>query len=203
LVLVGLETVTAVGLTGALCVWVSVGLSLLGFGLTLRSVEARAGRLSLDSFHGLYRHVPSLAALFLLTGLSSIGFPGTLGFVGAELLVEGAVGVYPVVGVLVVVAGALNGIAVMHGYFRLFTGTEHEASVSLRARWAERVAILVLSVLIIGGGLWPQPGVASRYHAAQEIISRRIGAPSRSGVHRAAYHMDSLESHPKPEGTDL
>lgn len=178
LVLVGLETATAIGLTGALCVWVSVGISMLGFGLTLRSVEARVGRLSLASYHGLYSHIPALAALFLLTGLSSIGFPGTVGFVGAELLVEGAVGVYPVVGVLVVVAGALNGIAVMQAYFRLFTGTEHHASVSLKARWSEKVAVLILSVLILGGGLWPQPGVQSRYHAAIEIITRRQGTPT-------------------------
>lgn len=177
LVLVGLETATAIGLTGALCVWVSVAISLLGFGLTLRSVEARVGRLSLDSFHGLYSHIPAFAALFLLTGLSSIGFPGTLGFVGTELLVEGAVEVYPIVGMLVVFAGALNGIAVLHAYFRLFTGTEHQSAVSLNARWSEKIAILTLSVLIIGGGLVPQPGVQSRYHAATEIISRRDVTP--------------------------
>jgi NADH-quinone oxidoreductase subunit M len=175
LVLVGLETATPIGLTGALCVWASVGLSLLGFGLTLRSVEARTGRLSLDSFHGLYEHVPALAALFVITGLSSIGFPGTLGFIGAELIVEAAVDVYPIVGMLVVIAGALNGIAVLHAYFRLFTGTKHHASVSLKARWTERIAVLTLSALILGGGLVPQPGVHSRYHAASEIISRRSG----------------------------
>jgi NADH-quinone oxidoreductase subunit M len=202
LVLVGLETVSAVGLTGALCVWVSVGLSLLGFGLTLRSVEARVGRLSLDTFHGLYRHVAALAALFLLTGLSSIGFPGTLGFVGAELLVEGAVGVSPVIGVLVVLAGALNGIAVMHGYFRLFTGTEHHASVSLEALWPEKVAVLILSVLLIGGGLWPQPGVQSRYHAATEIISRRHGTTSRDTPHpvRPRHQPESPATGPSVTG---
>ncbi len=191
LVLVGLETATAIGLTGALCVWVSVSISMLGFGLTLRSVEARVGRLSLDSYHGLYSHIPALAALFLLTGLSSIGFPGTLGFIGAELLVEGAVGVYPVVGVLVVVAGALNGIAVMQAYFRLFTGTEHHASVSLAARWPEKVAVLLLSVLILGGGLWPQPGVQSRYHAAIEIITRRQGGFQPSSDHAAPPARDA------------
>lgn len=180
LVLVGLETATAVGLAGALCVWVSVGVSLLGFGLTLRGIESRVGRLSLDSFHGLYIHIPSLAALFLLTGLSSIGFPGTLGFVGAELLVEGAVDVYPVVGVLVVVAGALNGIAVLYAYFRLFTGTRHHATVNLNANWSEKIAVLILSVLLIGGGLWPQPGVQSRYHAATEILSRRETTPTEA-----------------------
>ncbi|MCY2968479.1 MAG: proton-conducting transporter membrane subunit, partial [Planctomycetota bacterium] len=45
LVLVGLELMTPLGLTGALCIWISVGLSLAGFGLTLRAVESRRGRL--------------------------------------------------------------------------------------------------------------------------------------------------------------
>src|SRR2546423_1816987 len=77
--------------TGALAVWVSVALSLGGFGLTLRALEARFGRVSLAEFHGLYDHSPALAVCFLLTGLTSVGFPGTLGFVAAELLVDGAV----------------------------------------------------------------------------------------------------------------
>jgi NADH-quinone oxidoreductase subunit M len=182
LVLVGLETVTPVGLTGALCVWISVAISMLGFGLTLRGVEARAGRLSLDSFHGLYNQIPEMAAFFLLTGLASIGFPGTVGFVGAELLVEGAVGLFPLVGMFVVLAAALNGIAVMHAYFRLFTGTVRHESISLRARWPEKIAVLTLSVLILGGGLWPQPGVSTRYHAATEMMSRRNLIPPISST---------------------
>jgi len=126
----------------------------------------------------LYDHMPSLAAFFLLTGLASIGFPGTIGFIGAELLVEGAVGIYPVIGMLVVLTAALNGIAVLHAYFRLFTGTEHTASISLKARLPEKVAVLTLSALIIGGGLLPQPGVASRYHAAKQIMARRQVTPA-------------------------
>src|SRR5262249_49501552 len=56
LVLVGLELHTSTSLTGALALWVSVALSLGGFGLTLRALEARFGRLSLAEFHGLYGH---------------------------------------------------------------------------------------------------------------------------------------------------
>lgn len=190
LVLVGLEIVTPIGLTGGLCVWLSVGLSLAGFGLTLRALESRTGRLSLADYHGLYEHMPSLATFFLLTGLASIGFPGTVGFVGAELLVEGAVDVYPYVGMLVVFAAALNGIAVLHAYFRLFTGTTHTASLSLNARTSEKVAVLALSAPIIGGGLWPQPGVASRYHAATEIMARRY-VP---GVQRHAEESHDLDA---------
>ena len=82
LVLVGLETTTPIGLTGALCVWFSVALSLTGLGLTLRCVEARTGPLSLNHYHGLYSHMPHLAGFFLLTGLSAVGFPCTIGFTG-------------------------------------------------------------------------------------------------------------------------
>jgi len=180
LVLVGLEVATPIGLTGGLCVWLSVGMSLAGFGLTLRALESRVGRLSLANYHGFYDQMPVLAVFFLLTGLASIGFPGTVGFVGTELLVEGVVDVYPAVGMLVVFAAALNGIAVLYAYFRLFTGAEHRATISLRARLPEKVAVLTLSALIIGGGLIPQPGVSSRYHAATEIMSRRRAAPAKS-----------------------
>jgi NADH-quinone oxidoreductase subunit M len=179
LALVGLEAATPISLTGGLCVWLSVGMSLAGLGLTLRALEARTGRLSLAVYHGFYEHMPSLAIFFLLTGLASIGFPGTVGFVGAELLVQGAVDVHPVMGILVVLVAALNGIAVLHAYFRLFTGTRHATSISLRGRWPEKLAVLVLSALILGGGLMPQPGVASRYRAAIEIIARRQATLAR------------------------
>jgi len=173
LVLVALEVATPISLTGGLCAWLSVGLSLAGLGLTLRALEARTGRLSLADYHGLYDHMPNLAVFFLLTGLASIGFPGTVGFVSIELLVEGAVDASPKVGIAVVLITALNGIAVLRAYFRLFTGTRHVASISLHGRWPEKVAVLVLTTLILAGGLVPQPGVASRYRAAVEIISRR------------------------------
>ena len=134
LVLVGLELVTPIGLTGALCVWLSVGLSLTGFGITLRCIEARISRISLADFHGLYRQMPMLAGFFLLTGLASIGFPVTVGFVGMELLIEGAVDVYPLVGTMVVIASALNGIAVLLAYFRVFTGRHNPTLVPMNAR---------------------------------------------------------------------
>jgi NADH-quinone oxidoreductase subunit M len=173
LALIGLEIATPIGLTGALCLWISVGLSLTGFGLTLRAIEARTGRVMLSEFHGLYEHTPVLAAFFMLTGLASIGFPGTIGFVGAELLVEGAVDVHPVIGLAVVLAAALNGIAVLQAYFRVFTGKRYFPSISLQTRSGERVAVLTLALLILAGGLFPEPGLLSRHHAASEIIQSR------------------------------
>lgn len=173
LVFVGLETATTIGLTGALCAWVAIALSMTGFGITLRSIEARMGRIRLDTFLGLYEHIPRLAVLFLITGLAAIGFPGTAGFVGGELLVEGAVQIYPLMGVAVVVVAALNGIAVLRAYFRIFTGARRPVTVDLRLRPPERMAVLALIFLIIGGGLYPQPAVMQLYNAASNLVNQR------------------------------
>jgi NADH-quinone oxidoreductase subunit M len=157
LILVGLELHTSISLTGALSLWIAVSLSLAGFGLTLRALEARFGRLSLAKYHGLYDHSPT------------------------ELLVEGAIEASPVIGIGVILTASINGIAVVRAYFALFTGARHASTVSLAMGARERFAVLTLAALIVGGGLVPQPWVASRYRAATTLLqerARRIAPPS-------------------------
>lgn len=195
LVLVGLELVKPIGLAGALCVWLSVGISMLGFGIALRSVEARTGRLSFHRFHGLFEHTPFLASIFLITGLASIGFPGTVGFIGMELLVEGAVEVYPLIGLAVVIAAAINSISIVKAYFRVFTGTRHTTTVSLDCRPTERIAVLIMVVLIIGGGIMPQGGVQSRFHAAQALIEHRNTHSTTHSPHLSDQAIETKSTH--------
>lgn len=183
LVLVGLvELNQPIGMTGALCAWLSVILALGGLGLTLRCVESRTGRISLAAYHGLFERTPMLAGFFLLTGLASIGFPGTIGFIAIELLVDGTIQVSPWLGVGLVITAAINGLAVLHAYFRIFTGKPHTETIDVRSRPRERLAILVLTLMIIGGGLWPQPGVNSRFHAAAHLIESRQDLASQSAA---------------------
>ena len=199
LVLVGLETLNPIGLTGALCVWLSAALSLAGFGLTLRALEARHGRLSLTNYHGVYEHTPLLAVCFLLTGFACVGFPGTFGFLGTELLVDGAVQTFPHIGVAVVIAAALNGIAVVQAYFKLFTGTRHVSTVPLQIGLRERLAVLSLAALILGGGIFPQLIVPARHHAAERILSQRE-PPKPAGLHPGETAQFSAKSRPpKPK----
>lgn len=178
LVLVGLELVgverhPGISLTGSLRLWSSIILSMGGLGLTLRALESRVGRLSLTRFHGLYDQSPALAVCFLLTGLATVGFPGTAGFVAAEMLVDGAVEANPWVGLGVVSAAALNGIAIVRMYFYIFTGTRHPATVPLGITLRERAAVLTLAAILIGAGLVPQPWVAAGYRAAERVLKDR------------------------------
>jgi NADH-quinone oxidoreductase subunit M len=177
LVLAGLELHTELSLTGSLCLWFSIIPSLGGFGLTLRALEARFGRLSLTDYYGLYVHSPTLAVCFLLTGLASVGFPATLGFISTELLIDGAVEFNPLLGFAAVAVSALNGIAVMRAYFFLFTGARHMSTVSLRIGQRERIAVLTLAAVVLGGGFFPQPGVTTRQRATEEILRDRADRP--------------------------
>src|SRR5262249_58486677 len=103
-------------------VWLSAGLAFGGLARAILVLEARRGRLDLTTYHGGYARMPVLAISFLTMGLACTGFPGTLGFVGQELLVNGAVDAFPVMGFAVVIASALTGLAVLRMYFSLFCG---------------------------------------------------------------------------------
>lgn len=195
LVLVGLEAVTPISLTGALCVWLAVSVSLSGFGLVLRALELRRGRLSLANYQGLYNHTPALAVLFLVTGLASVGFPGTFGFIGTEMLVDGAVQSSPLIGVAVVIASALNGIAIVHAYLRLFTGAQHQSSVSLGIVPRERFAVITLTTLIVLGGIFPQFNVESRHRAAERTLRTRAAALGESAEPSPDHERVETPSH--------
>src|SRR5262249_1974863 len=122
LVMAGLDCTSATALAGGLLVWLSAGLAFAGLARCVLVLEARRGRLDLTTYHGGYERMPVLAISFLMMGLACTGFPGTLGFVGQELLVDGAVDVFPVMGFGVVIASALTGLAVVRMYFSLFCG---------------------------------------------------------------------------------
>lgn len=188
LVLVGVATATPMAVTAALCMWISVALAMTGFGLALRAIESRTGSLTLTRFHGLIAHTPRLAALFLISGLAAVGFPGTIGFVSAELLVSGIVSIKPFIGGSIVVVAALNGLAVLQVYFRVFAGSPHISSIEMQSRRPEWSAVLIICGLILAGGIYPQLGVASRYLAARKLVDRRLEAQESKIVEHLANH---------------
>jgi NADH-quinone oxidoreductase subunit M len=176
LVMAGLDCTSMAALAGGLLVWLSAGLAFAGLARCVLVLEARRGRLALNTYHGGYERMPLLAISFLAMGLACTGFPGTLGFVGQELLVEGAVGVFPVMGFAIVIASALTGLAVVRMYFALFCGrsdppTAAGAALGLKRREAWTFGALV--VVLIGFGLLPGLLADSRFAASREILQQR------------------------------
>jgi NADH-quinone oxidoreductase subunit M len=172
LVLAGLDCTSVDALTGALILWLSSAFAFTGLARTVLALEARRGRLKLTRYHGGFEQMPLLAASFLVFGLACTGFPGTLGFIGQEMLVAGAVRSFPAVGFLTICASALTGLAVLRMYFSLFCGAPGGVPV-LGLRLREGLAFGTIAVLLVVSGLAPRAIVASREHASQAIVEQR------------------------------
>ena len=176
LVMAGLDCTSVSALAGGLLVWLSAGLAFAGLARCVLVLEARRGRLNLTRYHGGYERMPLLAIAFLAMGLACTGFPGTLGFVGQELLVNGAVDAFPVMGFAVVIASALTGLAVLRMYFSLFCGVSDvlaDSNLRLGLRRREAWTFVALVITLIGFGLVPRPLVDSRFAASEDILQLR------------------------------
>jgi NADH-quinone oxidoreductase subunit M len=176
LVMAGLDCTSVGALAGGLLVWLSAGLAFAGLARCVLVLEARRGRLDLRAYHGGYERMPLLAISFLTMGLACTGFPGTLGFVGQELLVDGAVDAFPVMGFAVVLASALTGLAVVRMYFSLFCGrADPQAHSGLRLGLTRREAwtFVALVVALAGFGVAPRALVDSRFAASRTILHQR------------------------------
>ena len=182
LVMAGLDCTSATALVGGLIVWLSAGLGFAGLARCVLVLEARRGPLELTTYHGGYERMPVLAISFLALGLACAGFPGTLGFIGQELLVHGAVDVFPIMGFAVVIASALTGLAVLRMYFSLFCGrvdVSAHASVRLGLKRREAWTFVALVIALIVLGLAPRPLVDSWFDASDEILRLRQERVSR------------------------
>jgi NADH-quinone oxidoreductase subunit M len=176
-------------LAGGLVLWLSAGTAFAGLARCVLVLEARRGRLDLSTYHGGYERMPVLAVSFLSMGLACTGFPGTLGFAGQELLVDGAVDVFPVLGFAVVIASALTGLAVLRMYFSLFCGRrdplEGGTHLGLARREAWTFASLVLALVALG--LAPRPIVDSTFDASEGILRLRQERTSGSRAPLSAW----------------
>ncbi len=193
MVFAGLAGTVPTELCGALAVWVSSGLALTGIGLVVWSLESRGGAISIDTLQGRCADAPALAAFFLLFGLATLGFPGTLSFVADDLLISGALDDQVHAGLLVIAATVFAGIAVMRGWFRIFGGPVTIDAPRHEILRRERLAFSMLLVILFGLGMWPGPFVtslervatsllASRQHAATSPVPIHVSSTGVSGV---------------------
>src|SRR5204863_4181062 len=176
LVMAGLDCTSVSALAGGLLVWLSAGLAFAGLARCVLVLEARRGRLDLTTYHGGYERMPLLAISFLCMGLACTGFPGTLGFVGQELLVDGAVDVFPIMGFAIVIASALTGLTVLRMYFSLFCGrSDVLAHPSLRLGLKPREAwtFVALVIALISISVAHRPLYDSRFYVCTEILRLR------------------------------
>lgn len=121
LIVIGLFTLEAVGLQGALLLTVNFGLAVTVMLFMVGFVFRRTRTTDLDKLGGLFDRIPFIAIVFLVGGLSIVGMPGTPGFDAAHLVLEAAIERF---GALSTVATALGNVVaagfLLWGFQRVF-----------------------------------------------------------------------------------
>jgi len=179
-VVLGIWALTIQSVQGALMVMINHGISTGAlFFLVGMIYERRHSRLLAD-FGGLARVVPAYAAVLTLVSLSSIGLPGTNGFVGEFLVLLGTFRTHPVAAGIaasgVIFAAAYLLWALQRVIYYPLDKQENRGLKDLVPReWAVLVPLLVVIVWL---GLFPGPVLRRMEPSARHFIESVQGRPA-------------------------
>src|SRR5213592_687909 len=171
-VMLGIWALTLQSVQGALLVMINHGISTGAlFFLVGMLYERRHSRL-IAAYGGIARVVPLFAAILTFVSLSSIGLPGTNGFVGEFLVLVGAFRTHPVAAGIaatgVIVAAAYLLWALQRVIFNPLDKPENEKLPDLTPR--ELAVLLPLVACIVWIGVYPKPILRRSEPAALQFI---------------------------------
>ena len=171
-VILGIWALTLHSVQGAILIMINHGISTGALFLLVGMLYERKHSRLIAAFGGLARVMPAFSAVLTLVALSSIGLPGTNGFVGEFLVLLGSFGVYPVATVVatagVIVAAAYLLWALQRVIFNPLTDPANEKLPDLTTREVLVLAPLVAAIIWIG--VYPQAILRRTEGAAAGLI---------------------------------
>ena len=183
-VMLGLSALTAEAASGAVLQMVNHGISTGALFLLIGYLYERTHTRELSAYGGLAKVAPAMAAVFLVITLSSIGLPGTNGFVGEFLILIGTYSSRLSSGVALAVGGSLGvilgAVYMLWMYQRVMLGPIKREAVraipDLSPReWATFAPILVAIVVL---GVYPGPMLAAIKTPVDEFVQRISSPPA-------------------------
>jgi NADH-quinone oxidoreductase subunit M len=172
-VVLGVFALTAQGMTGGILQMINHGLSTGALFLLVGMIYERRHTRAIAEFGGLWKVMPVFAVLFLIVTFSSIGLPGTNGFVGEFLILLGAFASRIPFGVLGTAGIILGAVYMLWTYQRVFFGTvDKPANLALKDLNAREILTLApIIVLILAIGWYPAPFLARIEPAVQALMA--------------------------------
>ncbi len=176
-VTLGIFSLNGQGVEGGLLQMINHGVSTGALFLAVGVIYERTHTRMIADYGGIAAKVPVYASYLLIITLSSIGLPGTNGFIGEFTILLGAFqfkAVYAVIASLGIILGAGY---MLWLYQRVAFGTvtnphnEHLADMNLR----EVVAALPLVILVFAIGLYPNAAFQV-IHASTDNLIRHVQA---------------------------
>jgi NADH-quinone oxidoreductase subunit M len=180
----GLFALTAQSIEGGILQMVNHGISTGALFLLIGMIYERRHTRMIEDYGGIAKVMPVFAACFLLVALSSIGLPGTNGFVGEFLILIGTFQRYPVAA-FIAATGVIFAAAYMLPMVQrlLYGEIVNEENKSLRdIGMRERVVLAPALIMIVLIGVFPQPFLARTAASVGALIDqvekRALATPS-------------------------
>lgn len=173
-VMLGIFALTLQSVQGALMIMISHGISTGALFLLIGMIYERRHSRQIESYGGIARVVPVFAALLTLVALSSIGLPGTNGFVGEFLVLLGSFRPFPIFTIVattgVIFAAVYLLWAIQRILFNPLDKKENEKIPDLN--WREIGLMTPIVVVIIWLGVYPAPVLRRMEVAAQGLVTQ-------------------------------
>ncbi|MGI9038147.1 MAG: complex I subunit 4 family protein [Gemmatimonadota bacterium] len=173
-VMMGMFALTSESVEGAILQMVNHGISTGALFLMIGMLYERRHTRMIADFGGLARVMPVFATAFVLVALSSIGLPGTNGFVGEFLILIGTFRTQPLAAVIaasgVIFAAAYMLPMVQRVLYGPLTNPENEGLKDLCNR--ERIVIAPLLVMIVLIGVYPAPFLTRTSASVQALVEQ-------------------------------
>jgi NADH-quinone oxidoreductase subunit M len=186
-VMLGIFALTVQSVQGALMVMINHGISTGALFLLVGIIYERRHTRLIESYGGIARVVPMFAAMLTFVSLSSIGLPGTNGFVGEFLVLIGSFRTFPVLTIIATTGVIFAAIyllwAIQRILFNPLDKPENTHVPDLNRR--ELALLLPLVAAIIWLGVYPAPVLRRMEGSAQMLVNRVQGTSSVATVGEA------------------
>jgi NADH-quinone oxidoreductase subunit M len=186
-VMLGIFALTLQSVQGALMVMINHGISTGALFLLVGIVYERKHSRLIESYGGIARVVPMFAAALTFVSLSSIGLPGTNGFVGEFLVLIGSFRTYPALTIIattgVIFAAVYLLWAIQRILFNPLDKRDNEHLPDLNRR--ELAMLVPLIAAIIWLGVYPAPVLRRMEGSAQLLVNRVESAQGTTQVSEA------------------
>lgn len=177
IVILGLATLNRVGIGGAVFQMFSHGIMIAAFFALVGLIYHQSHTRDIREFGGLAAKIPIIAGVFVLAGLTSLGLPGTSGFIAEFLVFMGAFKAYKLITILAIVGSAITAAFVLRVVRRVFYGPFNERWANLRdATSFEMIPLAILAGVQIFFGIHPGLLVSLINIGVKSIVGRVGGA---------------------------
>jgi NADH-quinone oxidoreductase subunit M len=206
-VMLGVFAFNVEGITGGMLQMINHGISTGALFLIVGFIYERRHTRLITDFGGLSKQMPVFATIFMIVTFSSVGLPGTNGFVGEFLILLGAFEGQLRWWTIVATSGVILSAVYMLWVFQrvMFGELDNPKNQKLADLNTREIAIMVpLLVMIFFMGLYPKPFIDKMDPAIKKLVAQvRIAPVSAQEMSPELMQMPAAHSGIQQQGMPM